>query len=102
MTLTVISRIQLADRACNFLFDRPTVQIRRLICACDSSKFPVFHPLLAFDILIMKMFDHDSNFQGQRSKKVHFGPKRPPHPQIENMNYFEFQHKEEHQDAKSN
>jgi hypothetical protein len=75
------------------------VETRRPICTRDSSKFSVFHPLLDFDILTLKIYDLDSNFQGQRSKKVHFGPKRPQKSKY--LNYFEFPHKEEHQAAKS-
>jgi hypothetical protein len=82
MTLIVISRTQLADRPINFHLDRPTAQTRHQICACDSSKFSVFHPLLAFDILTLKMYDIDRHFQGRRSKKVHFGPKRPQNRKI--------------------
>jgi hypothetical protein len=82
MTLTLISMIQLTDRSWNFLFDRPTAQTRRQICACDSSKFSVFHPLLAFDILTLKMYDLDRLFQGQRWKMVHFQSKHSPSRQI--------------------
>jgi hypothetical protein len=78
MTLTVIWRIQLVDRPWNFLFDRPTAQTRRQICACDSSNFSAFHPLLAFDIATLKMFDLDSNkFSRSKVEKVHFCPKHP-------------------------
>jgi hypothetical protein len=69
MTLTVISRIRLADRPWNFLFDRPAAQTRRKICACDISKFSALCPLLALDILTLKTYDLDSHFQGQRWKK---------------------------------
>jgi hypothetical protein len=67
----------LTDRPWNCLFDRPTAQTRRQICAFDSSKFSVFHPLVPFDIATLEMYELHSHFQGQRSKKVHFGPKRP-------------------------
>jgi hypothetical protein len=58
---------------------RPT-QTWRQNCACDSSKFSVFHPLLAFDILTL--YDLDRLFQGQRWKMVHSQSKRPPNRQI--------------------
>jgi hypothetical protein len=79
MTLTVILRIQLADRPLNFLFDRPTAQTKRQICACDSSKFSVLHPLLAFDIVTLKMYDLDRFFQGQNAPPIDkFGLFRVP------------------------
>jgi hypothetical protein len=63
-------------------FDRPTAQTRRPICTCDSSISSVFHSLLAFGILTLKMYDLDRHFQGQRWKKVHFGPKHPQNRKI--------------------
>jgi hypothetical protein len=57
---------------------RPTAQTRRPICTCDSSKSSVFHSLLAFDILTLKMYDLDRHFQGQRWKKSTFWSKMPP------------------------
>jgi hypothetical protein len=69
-----------------FFFNGPTAQRVCPISMCDSSKFSVFHSLLAFDIVTLEIYDFDCNFQGQRSKKVHFGPKRPP--KLKYLNYF--------------
>jgi hypothetical protein len=82
MTLTVISRIQLADRPWNFLFNRPTAQTRHQIWTCCSSKFSAFPPLLAFDIATLKIYDLDRHFQGQMWKSVHFQSKRSQNRQI--------------------
>jgi hypothetical protein len=82
MTLTV-SRIQLADRPRNCLFDRPAAQTRQQICACDISNFSALRPPLAFDIATLKLYELDRNFQGQMCKKVHFQSKRPQNRQIQ-------------------
>jgi hypothetical protein len=98
LDLDSTSRIQLADRPLNFLFDRPTAQIRRSIwTSSQNCQFFTSIPLLT--LWPWKCITLTVILKGKGEKKLHFQSERPQNRQ--NSDYFEFLHTDEHQTAKS-